>query len=94
MVGGDVQVASFNVLNYFTDLAPAYQSPARGANTAEELVRQEAKLVSAITALDADVVGLIEIANDDGDALDTLVAALNDAQEGTADDYTAVQAPS
>lgn len=92
-VGGDVQVAVFNVLNYFTDLAPTYQSPARGANTAEELVRQQDKLVSAITALDADVVGLIEIANDDGDALRTLVGALNDAQPGTADDYTAVQAP-
>jgi predicted extracellular nuclease len=92
-VGGEVQVASFNVLNYFTDLAPTSTSFPRGANTADELVRQQAKLVSAITALDADIVGLIEIANDDGGALGTLVAALNEAQPGTEDDYTAVEAP-
>lgn len=92
-VGGDVQVASFNVLNYFTDLATSYTAFPRGANTDEELARQQDKLVSAITGLDADVVGLIEMANDDGDALSTLVTALNEAQPGTEDDYTAVQAP-
>ena len=93
-VGGDVQVASFNVLNYFTDLAVSVgdEEPyPRGANTPEELERQQAKLVSAITALDADVVGLIEMANDDGDALGALVDALNAAQPEDADDYTAVQ---
>ena len=91
-VGGDVQVASFNVLNYFTTTTE--ENPdARGADDEAELARQQAKLVSAITALDADVVGLIEIANDDGEALATLVGALNDAQSGTEDDYTAVQAP-
>jgi predicted extracellular nuclease len=90
-VGGDVQVAAFNVLNYFTDLAVGRDPYPRGANTAEELARQQAKLVSAITALDADVVGLIEMANDDGDALRTLVDALNAAQPDDADDYTAVQ---
>lgn len=88
-VGGDVRVASFNVLNYFVD----FGGDNRGANNAAELARQQAKLVSAITALDADVVGLIEIANDDGDALDTLVAALNAAQPDVADHYTAVVAP-
>jgi uncharacterized protein len=88
-VGGDVQVASFNVLNYFTEFGGAN----RGANNATELKRQEDKLVSAITALDADVVGLIEIANDGGKALDKLVALLNEAQSDPADDYTAVVAP-
>jgi uncharacterized protein len=88
-VGGDVQIASFNVLNYFVD----FGGDNRGADNPAELARQQAKLVSAITALDADVVGLIEIANDDGDALKTLVAALNDAQADPADDYTAVVAP-
>jgi uncharacterized protein len=88
-VGGDVQVASFNVLNYFVH----FGGDNRGADSAAELARQQAKLVSAITALDADVVGLIEIANDGGEALDTLVAALNEAQPDAADDYTAVDAP-
>ncbi|MBA2496905.1 MAG: ExeM/NucH family extracellular endonuclease, partial [Acidimicrobiia bacterium] len=88
-VGGDLQVASFNVLNYFVD----FGGFARGADDAAELARQEAKLVAAIVALDADIVGLIEIANDDGDAIDTLVAALNAAQPGTDDDYVAVDPP-
>ena len=89
VVGGDVQVASFNVLNYFTGFGGAN----RGADNPAELARQQAKLVAAITGLDADVVGLIEIANDDGTALTTLVAALNAAQPDPADHYTAVQAP-
>ncbi|WP_344342786.1 ExeM/NucH family extracellular endonuclease [Agrococcus versicolor] len=73
VVDGDLQVASFNVLNYFTTL------DSRGANTAEEFDRQEAKIVAAILELDADIVGLLEIENNDGVALDTLVAALNEA---------------
>lgn len=88
-VGGDVQVASFNVLNYFT----TFGGDARGADNPAELARQQAKLVAAITGLDADVVGLIEIANDGGEALDTLVAALNAAQPDASDAYTAVVAP-
>jgi predicted extracellular nuclease len=93
-VDGEVKVASFNVLNYFVDFPTAANNRfPRGADNTSELARQQDKLVSAITALDADVVGLIEIANDDGDALDTLVAALNDAQPGSEDHYTAVEAP-
>ena len=34
--------------------------------------------MAALAAIDADVFGLIEIENNDGLALDTLVAALND----------------
>lgn len=50
-VGGSLKVASFNVLNYFTTLN------SRGANTAAEFERQEAKIVAALAELDADVVG-------------------------------------
>lgn len=71
-VGGTTTVASFNVLNYFTTLG------SRGADDEFEFERQEAKIVSAIAALDADIVGLIEIENNNGVALDTLVAAIND----------------
>lgn len=70
-VGGDVRVASLNVLNYFTTLG------SRGAATAQEFARQESKIVAALAGLDADVVGLIEIENDTT-TLRTLVAALND----------------
>ncbi len=56
-VGGDLTVASFNVLNYFTTIN------ARGADSAAELDRQRTKISAAICALDADIVGLIEIEN-------------------------------
>lgn len=75
-VGGDIRVASLNVLNYFTTLGE------RGANSRSEFERQRAKLVSTIVALDADVLGLMEIENDSAtarrpQALDNLVAAVN-----------------
>jgi predicted extracellular nuclease len=76
-VGGDVTVASFNVLNYFTTLT-SEDSDARGADTAEEFERQEAKIVAAMREIDADVFGLIEIENN-GTAVATLTEALNDA---------------
>ena len=79
-VGGDLRVASFNVLNYFVH----FGGEARGATDAAALAKQQAKIVSAITALDADVVALMEIENsvrfepdDPQVALKTLVGALN-----------------
>jgi predicted extracellular nuclease len=71
-VGGNVKVAGFNTLNWFTTLG------SRGADTVAERDRQLAKLVSALAGLDADVVGLMEVENngDDG-ALNELVTALN-----------------
>ncbi len=77
-VGGRLKVASFNVLNYFTTLVPE-NSNARGAETTAELAAQTAKIVSAITAIDADILGLIEIENDLSGAPDEAVAALVDA---------------
>lgn len=80
-VGGNTTIASFNVLNYFTTLG------SRGADDAEEFERQEAKIVAALTRLDADVVGLIEIENN-GTALTTLVQALN--EQAGADTYAEI----
>ena len=77
-VGGTLRAASFNVLNYFTDLATTSSSPFRGANTPEEFQRQKAKIVAALVGLDADVVGLIEMQNNDVAPQD-LVQGLNDA---------------
>ena len=68
---GSLRVVSANVLNYFTTL------DSRGADTEAELVRQEAKIVAALTALDADIVGLIEIENNGNVALRRLVDSLN-----------------
>ncbi len=72
-VGGSVRVAGFNLLNFFTTLGE------RGASNAGELERQRAKHVAAITALDADVVGLIELENNGEAAIGELVRALNAA---------------
>ena len=91
-VGGSIRVASFNVLNYFTtidvtssgssgDCGPSGTLDCRGADSVAELDRQRAKIVSALLDLDADVVGLIEIENDDDVAVADLVTALN-AQAG------------
>ncbi|MFA1547698.1 ExeM/NucH family extracellular endonuclease [Actinomadura chokoriensis] len=77
-VGGDVRVASFNTLNWFTTLG------ARGADTAEERERQLAKLAAALRGLDADAVGLMEVENNGDAAVGALVDRLNrDAGAGT-----------
>lgn len=104
-VGGDLSIASFNVLNYFTTLGTdsanceAYTDrfgdgvtvrdgcDQRGAWDAGDLERQQAKLVQAITSVDAGVVGLMEIENsaalgeETDEATSTLVDALN-AEKG------------
>ena len=101
-VGGDVTLASFNVLNYFSTTGDSltgcryYYSianepitvrdgcDARGAATQVSLERQQAKIVTAINALDADVVSLEEIENSArfgaprDEALIAIVAALNE----------------
>ncbi len=106
-VGGELKLATFNVLNYFTTLGAdvagciAYNDRAgnpitvkscsvsngpRGAWNQANLTRQQDKIVEAITALNADVVGLEEIeastsvsggGTDRDAALNSLVAALN-----------------
>lgn len=78
-MGGSLKVASFNVLNYFNGDGEGGGFPtSRGADSAEEFARQTDKLVAAISAIDADVVGLIEIEND-GYGSDSAIASLVDA---------------
>ncbi|MCY7296685.1 ExeM/NucH family extracellular endonuclease [Alteromonas sp. a30] len=77
---GNVNISSFNVLNYFNTLN------LRGADTAEEFERQEAKIVSALAALDADIIGLMEIENDGygtDSSISDLVNALNQVDPGS-----------
>lgn len=98
-VGGDVSVASFNVLNYFTTLGDETAScvaytdregdrtsvregcDQRGAWDAVDFERQQIKIVQAIDALDASVVGLMEIEDSArlGKAADQATAALVEA---------------
>ncbi|MBK8984726.1 MAG: ExeM/NucH family extracellular endonuclease [Chloroflexi bacterium] len=70
-VGGNTAVASFNVLNYFTTFN------VRGAHSAAELDRQAAKIVAAIEGLNADVIGVMEIENNNDGAIANLVSRLN-----------------
>ncbi|MEC5386781.1 ExeM/NucH family extracellular endonuclease [Uliginosibacterium sp. H3] len=99
-VGGNVKVASFNVLNYFTTLNASggkcypsmTQSDCRGANSAAEFQRQRSKIVAAMKAINADVFGLMEIENNGTVAAQNLVDALN-AEVG-AGTYAVVPTPS
>ena len=81
--GGNLKVASFNVLNYFNGDGQGGGFPtARGANTLSEFERQKAKIVSAMVGISADVFGLMEIENDGfgaNSAIADLVAGLNAA---------------
>ena len=81
-----LRVAAFNALNFFSTLdnagpicAPAMNRGCRGADTPGELARQTDKITEAILALDADIVALAEIENNDSASLQALIDALNDA---------------
>ncbi len=91
-VAGNLKVASFNVLNFFNGNGSHLEGAAggfptaRGANTLAEFDRQIAKEVRALAAIDADIVGLMELENDEppSSAIEDLVAALNaEAGAGT-----------
>jgi predicted extracellular nuclease len=85
-VEGYLKIASYNVLNFFTTLdtgaaicGPSQDMDCRGADSALEFERQRAKILNTIIAMDADIVGLIEIENHHADAaVIDLVAGLND----------------
>jgi predicted extracellular nuclease len=83
-VGGTIRVASFNVLNYFNgDGAGGGFPTSRGATTAGEFARQRAKTIAAVKAINADIVGLMELENDapPNSAIEDLVAGLNAATD-------------
>ncbi len=78
-----LRVASFNLLNFFNGDGQGSGFPTeRGATSIDALNRQRDKLVAAMTALDADVLGLLEIENDgygEHSAIADLAAALSTA---------------
>ena len=91
-VGGTMKAASFNVLNYFLtiddggdDCGPLVaRAGCRGANSPLEFERQRAKLISALSAIDADVIGLIELENSqlaDGSVVDPLADIVSGLDE-------------
>ena len=93
-VGGNLKVAAFNVLNYFTTFTNGTTATGqsgqgcalgsavsagncRGASNVDEFLRQRAKIVEAMAAIDADALGLMEIQNNGNVAAQNLVDALN-----------------
>lgn len=81
-VNGDFKVASLNVLNYFktiddgSSVCGTHDQGCRGADSAEEFARQSAKMIAALEAMNADVIGLMEIQNDGGETLQSIVDQL------------------
>ena len=76
-VDGRIKVASFNVLNYFLTIdttasenvgncGPAGTQDCRGADSADELSRQRTKMLAALSAINADVFGFMEMENTTG----------------------------
>ena len=83
-VPGDLRVATFNLLNYFTTIdtgrracGPRQDDSCRGADSEAEFRRQQAKLVTALKLVDADIVGLVALENNTRTSLSSLVDALN-----------------
>lgn len=98
-VAGDLRIASFNVLNLFQTLDRRNARTARGlsprgARNELERRRQMDKLVNTLTALNAAVVGLVELENEfyppsdeRATALTQLVSALNHRLQAPVYDY-------
>lgn len=105
-VGGNIRLASANLLNYFTTFgngqtangltgqgcAPSgTTSDCRGADALAEFTRQRDKLLAELKAMNADVIGLMELQNN-SEAIANLVSGLNSLMgAGT---YAAVSDPS
>lgn len=105
-VGGNIRLASANLLNYFTTFgngqtasglsgqgcAPSgTTSDCRGADSLAEFTRQRDKLLAELKAMNADVIGLMELQNN-SEAIANLVSGLNGLMgAGT---YAAVADPS
>ncbi len=75
VMAGRLKVGAMNVLNYFITFGGSNDS---GAGNAAEFQRQKDKIIAALVALDADILGLIEIQNSSA-AVSDILSALNAA---------------
>lgn len=91
-VGGTLRVSAFNVLNYFNTFGTGTcafgdagaSTDCRGAANAADFARQAVKIVSAIRALDPDILGIMEIENDGYGANSAIVDLVRRLNEATA----------
>ncbi|PSU48805.1 endonuclease/exonuclease/phosphatase [Photobacterium frigidiphilum] len=94
--GGDLRVATFNVLNYFNSPFGGDSNPTdsnRGAKTDAEFQLQGDKIARAIIAVNADIVGLMEIENNgfgEDSAVAHLVAKINNLIDDETEHYSYV----
>ncbi|WP_404407454.1 ExeM/NucH family extracellular endonuclease [Pseudidiomarina marina] len=88
-----VRVAAFNVLNYFNGEGPNKQFPTdRGAKSTADFARQHEKIIAALSQLNADIIGLLELEND-GYTSHSAIAELTTAlAEATGQPWRFVQA--
>ncbi|MGL6264538.1 ExeM/NucH family extracellular endonuclease [Aeromonas jandaei] len=110
--GSDLRIGSFNVLNYFTSHssiggalnvlckdqpdADSAKGCNRGAKSLADFEKQRTKIVNAITEMDADLLGLMEMENNgfgDNSAINNLVTRLNDQQKDASKRYAYVRLP-
>lgn len=91
---GTIRVMAANALNLFATIdsrgatCGPLRADCRGADSVEEYERQRAKIIATVLGSGADIVGLMEIENDDGATLDDLVRTLAAA---SGDDWRQVE---
>ena len=82
VVAGRLKIAAVNVSRYFVTINPAPTCGflnCSGATSPAELVRQRDKLADLFREIDADIIGIVEIQDDQGASLNDLTNAINDA---------------
>jgi len=80
VAAGNLSIATMNVLNLFNSPFGGADNPLetnRGADDADDYIIQRAKIVAAILALDADIIGLMEVENNGFDNDSAVVELVN-----------------
>lgn len=93
----DIRVASFNVLNFFNESVGGAKNPTatnRGAKNDVDFDLQRTKIIHAIGAMNADIVGLMEVENNgfgQDSAIQSLQDGINDQFKDPTDHYEFVK---
>ena len=83
---GSLLVAGFNVENYFTTFG------SRGARNSREFERQHTSLIKALAGLNAQLIGVAEVENDEGATLSRLVHGQDGLGQVTGRNWSWLQA--
>lgn len=94
---GDLKIASFNLLNFFTTMIGGEDNPLsqnRGARSESDFYVQRDKLVSAISDMNADILAVVELENNgfgENSAVKYLVEQVNATFTDSNDHYAYVE---